>query len=120
GDRGPTDTGTDTGTDTTGDRGHKVTARRKTTKKGKRSRARSPQASRPPRESEQDLGQLVEQIRPHVPALLERDGNETLTRVQLREILRRQNLPGIRNDRVGPVLAALRTADGTTTARSNR
>ncbi|MEU2600601.1 hypothetical protein ABZ669_26155 [Streptomyces hirsutus] len=34
--------------------------------------------------------QMVERVRPHVPALLERDGNEAVTRVQLRELLRAQ------------------------------
>ncbi|WP_217572211.1 hypothetical protein [Streptomyces sp. GbtcB7] len=112
GDRGPTDT--DTGTEHTGDRGQRVPLRRKpTTKgKGKRSgRSRSPQTQRPPREPEQPVDQLVEQIRPHVPALLERDGNESVTRVQLREILRREGLPGGRNDRLSLVLQELRSGD---------
>ncbi|MFD5583319.1 hypothetical protein ACFWII_05865, partial [Streptomyces sp. NPDC127063] len=130
GDRGPTDTGTDTtgdrgptdtGTDTTGDRGHKVPARRTPASKtkGKRSgRSRGPQPQRPPREPEQDVDQLVGLIRPHVPALLERDGNEAVTRVQLREIIRREKLPGGRNDRLSLVLAALRSPDSITTTRS--
>ncbi|MFK4148625.1 hypothetical protein [Streptomyces sp. NPDC004065] len=132
GDRGPTDTGTDTtgdrgptdtGTDTTGDRDHKIPLRRTPTPKargkGKHSgRSRSPQAQRPPREPEQDVDQLVELIRPHVPALLERDGNEAVTRVQLREIIRREKLPGGRNDRLSLVLAALRRPNSTTTTRS--
>lgn len=120
GDRGPTDT--DTGT--TGDRGHKVPLRRKTTtkprakKQGKRGRPRTPQTQRPPRESEQSVDQLVQQVRPHVPALLERDGNESVTRVQLREILRREGLKGGRNDRLSLVLQELRSEDATTKARS--
>lgn len=119
GDRGPTDTGTDT----TGDRDHKIPLRRTPTPKargkGKHSgRSRSPQAQRPPREPEQDVDQLVELIRPHVPALLERDGNEAVTRVQLREIIRREKLPGGRNDRLSLVLAALRRPNSTTTTRS--
>ncbi|MFH9188657.1 hypothetical protein [Streptomyces sp. NPDC017673] len=130
GDRGPTDTGTDTtgdrgptdtGTDTTGDRGHKVPGRRTPASKatGKRSvRSRGSQAQRPPREPEQDVDQLVELIRPHVPALLERDGNEAVTRVQVREIIRREKLPGGRNDRLSLVLAALRSPDSITTTRS--
>lgn len=122
GDRGPTDT--DTGTRTTGDRGHKVPLRRKTTtkprtkNKGKRGRPRAPQTPRPPREPEQSVDQLVQQVRPHVPALLERDGNESVTRVQLREILRREGLKGGRNERLSLVLQELRSEDATTKARS--
>ncbi|MFI0776231.1 hypothetical protein [Streptomyces sp. NPDC021212] len=121
GDRGPTDT--DTGSATSGDRGHKVPLRRKTTtkprtkNKGKRGRPRTPQTQRPPREPEQSVEQLVQQVRPHVPALLERDGNESVTRVQLREILRREGLKGGRNDRLSLVLQELRSED-TTKARS--
>ncbi|MFD3580949.1 hypothetical protein [Streptomyces sp. NPDC058683] len=121
GDRGPTDT--ESGTDTTGDRGHKVPLRRKTTtktrtkSKAKRGRPRTPQTQRPPGEPEQSVDQLVQQVRPHVPALLERDGNEAVTRVQLREILRREGLKGGRNDRLSLVLQELRS-DGTTTTRN--
>ncbi|MFE5162697.1 hypothetical protein ACFRNT_30160, partial [Streptomyces sp. NPDC056697] len=110
-------------TETTGDRGHKVPLRRKTTtkprtkNKGKRSRSRTPQTHRPPREPEQSVGQLVQQVRPHVPALLARDGNESVTRVQLREILRREGLKGGRNDRLSLVLQELRS-DDITKARS--
>ncbi|WP_413115936.1 hypothetical protein ACK1X7_31040 [Streptomyces sp. CY1] len=121
-DRGPTDT--DTGTETTRDRGHKVPLRRKSTtkprtkNKGKRGGPRTPQTQRPPREPEQSVDQLVQQVRPHVPALLERDGNESVTRVQLREILRREGLKGGRNDRLSLVLQELRSEDATTKARS--
>ncbi|MFF7899666.1 hypothetical protein ACIP4X_29570 [Streptomyces sp. NPDC088817] len=136
GDRGPStpDTGTDTtgdrgpstpdtGTDTTGDREHKMLLKRKPTttatgKAGKRSRSRSPQTQRPPREPEQSVEHLVEQVRPHVPALLERDGNEAVTRVQLREIIRREGLKGGRNDRLSLVLQQLRSEDTTTKTRS--
>lgn len=55
------------------------------------------------------MNQLVARVRPLVPALLERDGNETVTRVQLREILRHEGLKGGRNDRLGLVLQELRT-----------
>ncbi|GAA2442867.1 membrane protein [Streptomyces pulveraceus] len=119
GDRGPTTP--DTGTEPTGDRRHKVSLRRKpTTKinKGKRSgRSRSPQTQRLPRELEQSVDQLVQQVRPHVPALLERDGNAAITRVQLREILRREGLTGGRNDRLSHVLHELRS-DNTKKTRS--
>ncbi|WP_326812362.1 hypothetical protein OIE62_07260 [Streptomyces scopuliridis] len=123
GDRGPTDT--DTGTEPTGDRGHKVPLRRKPStkvkRKGKRSgRSRSPQTQRPPREPEQSVEQLVHQVRPHVPALLERDGNEAVTRVQLREILRREGLKGGRNDRLSLVLQELRSDDTTKARRTAR
>lgn len=124
GDRGATDT--DTGTDPTpGDRGHRVPLRRKpTTKakgKGKRSgRSGGTPTQRPPRGPEQSVDQLVKQVRPHVPALLARDGNESVTRVQLREILRREGLKGGRNDRLSLVLQQLRSDDTTKTRSSPR
>ncbi|MGW5096331.1 hypothetical protein ACWEQM_17565, partial [Streptomyces nodosus] len=113
-------------TDTTGDRGHRVPLRRKTTTrprtktKGKRARPRTPQAQRPPREPEQSVDQLVQEVRPHVPALLERDGNAAVTRVQLREILRREGLKGGRNDRLSLVLQQLRSETTTTTRSTAR
>ncbi|MFJ6752218.1 hypothetical protein ACIQNI_29150 [Streptomyces sp. NPDC091266] len=118
GNRGP---GTDTGTEPTGNRGHKVPVRREPTTKatGKHGgRSRSPQTQRSPRGPEQSVEQLVQQVLPHVPALLERDGNETVTRVQLREILRRQGLKGGRNERLSLVLQQLRSDANTTTKRS--
>ncbi len=121
GDRGPNDT--DTETDPTGDRGHTVSLRRKpTTKakgKGKRGGpSRSPRTQRPSRELQESVDQLVQQVRPHVPELLARDGNEAVTRVQLREILRREGLTGGRNDRLSLVLQQLRS-EATSTTRSN-
>ncbi|MEW1724800.1 hypothetical protein [Streptomyces sp. NPDC093109] len=124
GHRGPHPT--ESGTEPTGDRGHKVPLRRKTTtkaktkSKGNRSRSRTPQAQRPPREPEQAVDQLVQHIRPHVPALLARDGNESVTRVQLREILRREGLKGGRNERLSLVLAQLRSDDTTKTRSTAR
>ncbi|MGX4693776.1 hypothetical protein [Streptomyces sp. JNUCC 63] len=136
GDRGPTtpDTGTDptgdrgpttpdTGTDPTGDRGHKVPLRRKPTTKSKGkgrlgSRSHGQQAQRPSQEQQAVVDNLVRQVLPHVPALLERDGNEAITRVQLREILRREGLTGGRNDRLSLVLQQLRSEATTTTTRS--
>lgn len=121
--RGPTDT--ESGTEPTGNRGHKVPLRRKTTtntrtkNKGKR-RSRTPQTQRPPRDPEQSVDQLVQQVRPHVPALLARDGNEAVTRVQLREILRREGLKGGRNDRLSFVLQELRSDDTTKTRSTAR
>ncbi|MFF3088644.1 DUF2637 domain-containing protein [Streptomyces nojiriensis] len=52
--------------------------------------------------------EIVDLLRPHVRTALERDGNEAVTRVQLRAIMRDQRVP-IRNDRLTPVLARLRT-----------
>ncbi|MEV8406529.1 hypothetical protein AB0R12_12150 [Streptomyces niveus] len=115
GDRGPsgTDTGTGTrsGTGRGGDRGHvgSVPARRKPKGKGKRKRTRARQAKGASRGPALPVEQLITRVRPHVPALLERDGNETVNRVQLREILRNEGLTGGRNDRLGLVLQELRT-----------
>ncbi|MGM9348291.1 hypothetical protein [Streptomyces salinarius] len=122
-DRGPT--APQSGTETTQDRGHKVPLRRKPTRtsrtknKDKRARSRSPQTERQARELGESESQLVREVRPHVPALLERDGNGAITRVQLREIIRRQGLTGVGNDRLGLVLQELRNEDITTT-RSTR
>ncbi|MEV0774957.1 hypothetical protein [Streptomyces sp. NPDC050428] len=119
GDRGPTgtvqgtgtDSGTGAGTGRGGDRGPvgSVPARRKPKGKSKRKQTRAHQAKGAPRGPALPVEQLVTRVRPHVPALLERDGNETVTRVQLREILRHEGLKGGRNDRLGLVLQNLRT-----------
>ncbi|PAK24680.1 hypothetical protein CJD44_21155 [Streptomyces sp. alain-838] len=122
-DRGPT--APQSGTETTQDRGHKVPLRRKPTRtsrtknKDKRARSRS-QTERQARELGESERQLVRAVRPHVPALLERDGNGAITRVQLREIIRRQGLTGVGNDRLGLVLQELRNADITTTRSTAR
>lgn len=112
-----------TGTQPNGDPRHQVPLRRKTTKANAQERrggrSRASQTPRPSREMEQSVDQLVQRVRPHVPALLDRDGNESVTRVQLREILRREGLKGGRNDRLGLVLQKLRSAD-TAKARSVR
>ncbi|MFH8706491.1 hypothetical protein [Streptomyces rubrogriseus] len=123
-DRGPT--ATESGTETTQDRGHKVPLRRKPARKSRtknkdnRARSRSPQTERPARELSEPERQLVHEVRPHVPALLERDGNGAITRVQLREIIRRQGLTGVGNDRLGLVLQELRNEDITTTRSTAR
>ncbi|MGW3240296.1 hypothetical protein ACWDAY_32665, partial [Streptomyces olivaceus] len=123
-DRGPTTT--DTGTDPTRDRGPTIPLRGKQPAKpwpksrGKRGRTRTPQRRRPPRELDSLEHQLVRGVRPHVPALLERDGNESVTRVQLREIIRREGLTGCRNDRITLVLQELRSDDTTTTGSTAR
>ncbi|MCP9213470.1 hypothetical protein [Streptomyces cucumeris] len=122
-DRGPT--ATESGTETTQDRGHKVPLRRKSVRKSrtknrdKRARSHSPQTERP-RELGEPERQLVHEVRPHVPALLARDGNAAITRVQLREIIRRQGLTGVGNDRLGLVLQELRNEDITTTGSTAR
>ncbi|MFI5685292.1 hypothetical protein [Streptomyces sp. NPDC051636] len=64
------------------------------------------------------MDQFVQQVRPHVRALLARDGNEAITRVQLREIIRREGLTGGRNERLGLVLQRLRSEESITTVRS--
>ncbi|MFC6511999.1 hypothetical protein ACFQFR_02980 [Streptomyces goshikiensis] len=61
--------------------------------------------------------EIVDRLRPHVRHALDRDGNEAITRVQLRAIMRAQQIP-IRNDRLTPVLARLR--DNNTKTRSHR
>ncbi|GAA2643869.1 hypothetical protein GCM10010425_59350 [Streptomyces spororaveus] len=61
--------------------------------------------------------EIVDRLRPHVRTALERDGNEAVTRVQLRAIMRAQQIP-IRNDRLTPILARLR--DDNTKTRSHR
>ncbi|MFI8440151.1 hypothetical protein ACIGKG_05955 [Streptomyces rochei] len=123
-DRGPATP--QSGTETTQDRGHKVPLRRKPTRasrtknKDKRARSRSPQTERQARELGESERQLVREVRPHVPAVLERDGNGAITRVQLREIIRRQGLTGVGNDRLGLVLQELRNEDITTTRSTAR
>ncbi|MEU2359919.1 hypothetical protein ACFU90_03545 [Streptomyces noursei] len=122
-DRGPT-TPT-TGTEPTGDQQHGVPLRRKPTTKPKSknnrsSRSRGPHRQRPAGAPEQSVEQLVQQVRPYVPALLERDGNVAVTRVQLREILRREGFKGARNERLTLVLQQLRSEDSSAKARSAR
>ncbi|MFD4829217.1 DUF2637 domain-containing protein [Streptomyces uncialis] len=87
----------------------------KTQRKGTGGRSRTGRGSRS-RFSEDDIVAL---IHPHVPAVLDRDGNEAITRVQLREIMRDQRI-SIRNENLSPVLQRLRSTTGTTTTRSTR
>ncbi|WP_182666878.1 hypothetical protein, partial [Streptomyces calidiresistens] len=107
----------------TGDRASDVPRRRELSARARKSgdrrdRSPGPPSRRAPREPEQSVEHLVEQVRPHVPALLARDGNQAVTRVQLREILRREGLRGGRNDRLSLVLQRLRTEETTTKTRS--
>ncbi|MEK8146291.1 hypothetical protein NKH18_48720 [Streptomyces sp. M10(2022)] len=92
--------------------------RRKQPQKGSRNRPGAAKAKRPRNGPRLTVEQMVERVRPHVPALLERDGNASVTRPQLREILRAQNIQGGRNDRLTPVLQRLRDEAATTTTRS--
>ncbi|MEU0308906.1 hypothetical protein ABZ259_21780, partial [Streptomyces cyaneofuscatus] len=108
---------TETGTEPDGDRPHTVALHRKPSQKGARSRPQAGRAKRRRNGPRLTVEQTVERVRPHVPELLERDGNETVTRAQLREILRALNLPGGRNERLTPVLQRLRD-EATTTTRS--
>ncbi|MEV5877992.1 hypothetical protein AB0L75_27960 [Streptomyces sp. NPDC052101] len=110
--------GPGTGTEPGGDRPHTVPVRRKPKPKGPRNRPRGGQPKRSRKQPQLSVEEMVERVRPHVPALLERDGNESLTRVQLREILRVQELGGGRNERLTSVLQKLRDEPGTTTTRS--
>ncbi|WP_215449498.1 hypothetical protein [Streptomyces sp. ATCC 21386] len=109
----------ETGTEPNGDRPHSVPARRRP--KASRSRSRGGQGKPSRRQGKVSVDQLVTQLRPHVPKLLERDGNAEVTRTQLREIMRAHDI-GIRNDRLTPVLERLRheTATSTTKKRSAR
>lgn len=77
-----------------------------------------PRTGREPRSrSRLTEDEIVDRLRPHVRSALDRDGNESVTRVQLRAIMRAQQIP-IRNDRLTPVLARLR--DNNTKTRSPR
>ncbi|MFF7174802.1 hypothetical protein [Streptomyces pseudovenezuelae] len=109
---------TKTGTEPNGDRPHTVPVRRTPKAKASRNRPRGGQSQRSRKQPKLSVEEMVERVRPHVPAMLERDGNESLTRVQLREILRAQQIRGGRNERLTPVLQRLRDEAGTTTARS--
>ncbi|MGK4906467.1 hypothetical protein [Streptomyces albus] len=111
-----------TGTDHRDKVTHVAPLRRKPTPKSKarghRDRPRSGRhAQRPAKEPTLSVEELAARVRPHVPELLERDGNESVTRVQLREILRREGLRGGRNDRLGLVLAHLRDQEKTPTKK---
>ncbi|MGQ4453188.1 hypothetical protein [[Kitasatospora] papulosa] len=109
---------TETGTEPDGDRPHTVPLRRKPPQKGSRNRPGAGKAKSRRNGPRLTVEQMVDRVRPHVPALLERDGNASVTRPQLREILRAQNIQGGRNERLTPVLQRLRDEAATTTTRS--
>ncbi|MFJ4973046.1 hypothetical protein [Streptomyces sp. NPDC088755] len=108
----------ETGTEPDGDRPHTVPLRRKPPQKGARNRPHAGRAKRRRNGPRLTVEEMVERVRPHVPELLERDGNESVTRPQLRQILRDLDLPGGRNERLTPVLQRLRDEATTTTTRS--
>ncbi|MFF0408305.1 hypothetical protein BCL80_11368 [Streptomyces avidinii] len=109
---------TETGTEPDWDRPHTVPLRRKPPQKGCRNRPDAGKGKSRRNGPRLTVEQMVERVRPHVPALLERDGNASVTRPQLREILRAQNIQGGRNERLTPVLQRLRDEAATTTTRS--
>ncbi|MGA5215145.1 DUF2637 domain-containing protein [Streptomyces cinereoruber] len=104
-----TGTGTEAGTGTDSDNGTDAET-------GTGSQGASPgPGGRRPRLTDDEI---VDLIRPHVPDALARDGNEAVTRVQLRGIMREHAIP-IRNERLTPILARLRTPQPAA-AKSNR
>lgn len=109
---------TETGTAPHGDHPHTIPVRRTPNARASRNRPRNGQSAGSRKQPKLSVEEMVERVRPHVPALLERDGNESLTRIQLREILRAQQIRGGRNERLTPVLQQLRSEAGITTARS--
>ncbi|NNN34654.1 hypothetical protein HLK59_30705 [Streptomyces sp. S3(2020)] len=109
---------TDTGTEPPGDGPRTVPVRRTPKARSSRNQPRGGHSTRSRQQPKLSVEEMVERVRPHVPALLKRDGNESLTRVQLREILRTQQIRGGRNERLTPVLQQLRNKASTTTARN--
>ncbi|MFE7889240.1 hypothetical protein [Streptomyces sp. NPDC057412] len=103
---------TETGAETEADRPHTVPGRRKT--KAQRSRPGGGKSKRP-RRNQMSVEERVKIVRPHVPEKLERDGNASITRPQLREIYRDLGLPGGRNESLTPVLERLRAEARSTT-----
>ncbi len=87
-------------------------------KTGPRSRASQHQRQKKGTVPKLSDEQILAKVRPHVPALLARDRNAAISRVQLREILRTQNI-AVRNERLTPILDRLRNeAKAPTTSRS--
>ncbi|MBV9024176.1 MAG: hypothetical protein JO362_10375 [Streptomycetaceae bacterium] len=108
-------TGTVTGTDESGDQRPVPETTSPSEGDGDRSRGGRGGRSRPKLSEDE----IVARIRPHVPAVLERDKNSDITRVQLREIMRAQRI-SIRNDRLSPVLQRLRSETGNPTTNRSR
>ncbi|MEU9068938.1 hypothetical protein AB0D60_18890 [Streptomyces sp. NPDC048306] len=107
-----------TGTATEGDRPHTVPVRRKPKPQTKAQRNRPGGKSKRPQRKGLSPEETADLVRPHIPALLERDGTEVITRPQLREILRTLNLAGGRNENITRLLQLLRSETNTTTTRS--
>ncbi|MEU3402921.1 DUF2637 domain-containing protein [Streptomyces sp. NPDC006670] len=59
--------------------------------------------------------EVVELVLPDVPAVLAAEGNQQITRAQLRSIMRARGIP-LGNEHIGPVLTALRAATAATTS----
>ncbi|MFJ7779347.1 DUF2637 domain-containing protein [Streptomyces yangpuensis] len=59
--------------------------------------------------------EVVELVLPDVPAVLAAEGNEQITRAQLRGIMRARGIP-LGNEHIGPVLTSLRAATASTTS----
>ena len=59
--------------------------------------------------------EVVELVLPDVPAVLAAEGNEQITRTQLRGIMRARGIP-LGNEHIGPVLTALRAATASTSS----
>ncbi|MFI7104109.1 DUF2637 domain-containing protein [Streptomyces sp. NPDC050161] len=117
------------GTDTNGDRPHTVPGtdrdrrhavpRSKARSKGSGGRSsRGARGKRPPSRPRLSEDEIVARVLPHVPAALEQTGNEAITRVQLRQIMRAQNI-STRNENLPPVLERLRRETGPNTTRSS-
>ncbi|MCB5905901.1 DUF2637 domain-containing protein [Streptomyces pinistramenti] len=112
GDRPSTVPGTDR------DRRHTVPrAKARSTGSGGRS-SRGARGKRPPSRPRVSEEEIVARVLPHVPAVLETTGNEAITRVQLRQIMRAQNI-SIRNENLTPVLERLRRETGPNAPRSS-
>ncbi|WP_420036078.1 hypothetical protein ACN2WE_31100 [Streptomyces sp. cg28] len=102
----------ETGTDTDPDRPHTVPGRRRSKTPPNRPGGGKPKGRHPKKLS---VAHVVKLVRPHVAAKLERDGNASLNRPQLREIYRDLGLPGGRNESLTPVLERLRAEARRTT-----
>ncbi|MFI6005028.1 DUF2637 domain-containing protein [Streptomyces sp. NPDC051366] len=63
--------------------------------------------------------EVVELVLPDVPAVLAAEGNEQITRTQLRGIMRARGIP-LGNEHIGPVLTALRAAASTSSEGATR
>ncbi|MEU3188814.1 DUF2637 domain-containing protein [Streptomyces sp. NPDC006923] len=74
--------------------------------------------SRSPSRARLSEDEIVARISPLVPKVLARSGNESITRVQLRQIMRDQQI-SIRNENLTPVLRRLRSESDTNSKRNS-